>query len=447
MPQSSAPTIAVIGAGFSGVMTALHLLSRSSDTQIMLFETGAAVGLGLAYATHDPQHLLNVRAGNMSAWPDRPGHFVDWLAGQGMGLGASDFATRADYGRYLQSQFADGAVAQGRLVVTSEAVVSLDPQGDGWRLGCAGGRVFDVGAVVLAVGNPLPARPAGIDEALAASEAYVADPWRWDAGRLADGPTLLIGAGLTMVDVALSLEAARPGRPILALSRRGLAPLAHADAPVPPIAAPPQGLSPLDALAWLKRAAREHDWRVAIDAARPVTQAWWRAWSAAQRATFLRHARPFWDIHRHRLAPEVGRRVLAMRACGQLSIVAGKILGLSLQPDGLALCRWRGRGGDQIHVALVAAVINCTGPSGDVLASSDPLIRHLVERGLARPDPLRLGFDVDHADRLRDRSGRPWPTLFAVGAATRGAHWEITAAPDIRNQAAVVAGAVLEAVS
>ena len=42
MPQSSAPTIAVIGAGFSGVMTALHLLSRSSDTQIMLFETGAA---------------------------------------------------------------------------------------------------------------------------------------------------------------------------------------------------------------------------------------------------------------------------------------------------------------------------------------------------------------------------------------------------------------------
>jgi uncharacterized NAD(P)/FAD-binding protein YdhS len=364
-------------------------------------------------------------------------------------MGPADFATRADYGRYLQSlvaEIAEGPEGAGRLVVTPDAVVGIEPGGDGWRLQCAMGRAVTAHAVVLALGNPPPALPPGIDAAFAASNAYVADPWRWNAADLPPGPVMLIGTGLTMVDVALSLNDAQHGRPMLALSRRGLAPLEHDGAPPLILPAPPANdLSPLQAFAWLRRAAAEHGWRTAIDATRPMTQALWRGWSAAQKQAFLRHARPFWEIHRHRLAPQVARRIAAMRVTGQLTLAAGKIRKLTLEPDGFALCRWRGRGEQGGYVFRAASVINCTGPTGDILASTDPLIQDLVKRGLARPDPLRLGFDVDEGGRVRDVSGQASPTLLAVGPATRGASWEITAVPDIRGQTVAVAETVLAA--
>ena len=236
MSRSPAPIIAVIGAGFSGVMTTLNLLAQSPAAKVLLFEKRAPVGLGAAYSTHNPSHKLNVRAGNMSAWPDRPDHFVAWLADQGLDLGPGGFASRADYGRYLQAQIAgiaEGPESLGRLVVNPDAVIGIAPRGQGWRLTTALGQSHDVDAAILALGNPPPARPQGVDEAFLTSPAHIADPWRWRAGDLPEGSVMLIGAGLTMVDVALSLDDAQPGRPMLALSRRGLAPLRHQGAPTP----------------------------------------------------------------------------------------------------------------------------------------------------------------------------------------------------------------------
>ena len=451
MQPAQAPVVAVVGAGFSGVMTALNILRASPDAKVVLFEKRVPVGLGAAYATHNPGHRLNVRAGNMSAWPDDPGHFVRWLRARSFALGPADFATREDYGRYLQSlvaEVAEGQSAAGRLVITPDEVVGIAPSGDGWRLQCAMGRNVDAHAVVLALGNPPPARPSGVDGAFASTSAYIADPWRWDAEALPKGPVLLIGTGLTMVDVALSLNQAQPGRSMLALSRRGLAPLEHDGAPstsLPP--PPPVDLSPLEMFGWLKRTAGAAGWRTAIDATRRVTQAVWRGWSVSQKQAFLRHARPFWDIHRHRLAPLVAQRIASMRDAGQLALAAGKIVSLSAEADGFALCRWRARGRFNRYVYRAAAVINCTGPTGDVLSSTDRLVRDLVRRGLARPDPLRLGFDVDDQSRLRDVSGAASPTLVVVGPASRGGAWEMTAVPDIRGQAASVAKVVVQAVS
>lgn len=445
MSRSPAPTIAVIGAGFSGVMTTLNLLARSPAAKVHLFEKRAPVGLGAAYSTHNPSHKLNVRAGNMSAWPDKPDHFVAWLADQGPNVGPGGFASRADYGRYLQAQItaiAEAPEGAGRLVVNPDAVVAISPRGQGWRLTTALGRSHDVDAVILALGNPPPARPQGVDEAFTASTAYVDDPWRWRASELPEGSVMLIGTGLTMVDVALSLDDAQPGRPMLALSRRGLAPLRHQGAPSP-CPPPPSDLSPLALLAWLKRTAREQGWRAAVDAVRPVTQALWRSWSLQRRQSFLRHARPFWDIHRHRLAPEVADRIDAMQASGQLVIAAGKIREIAVDAEGHAICKYRARGGKTGYAFRAVRVINCTGPTGDILAGHDDLVRDLLRQGLARPDPLRLGFDLDDGNRLRDARGEVIPRLFAVGPSTRAAHWEIIAVPDIRGQAVAVAKAVL----
>lgn len=446
--DASPPVLAVVGAGFSGVMTALHVLRGSEAVKVVLIERRSPIGLGAAYATDDPEHRLNVRAGNMSAWPDRPDDFVDWLKARDLDVGPGGFATRADYGRYLQgllSSLAEGPRAAGRLLITPDEITAIEPAGDGWSLTCGIGRTIAADAVVLALGNPPPRPPETIGPALEASDAYVADPWRWDPATLADGkgPILLLGSGLTMVDAALSLDRIAPDRPLIALSRRGLTPREHLGAPPCPLSAPPAGsLSPVQALAWLRAEADRHGWRTAVDAVRPATQGLWRGWSPKQRAAFLRHARAFWDVHRHRLSPEVAERLNRMRADGRLRVLAGKLERADILEGGRAGLVWRPRGETDTWRLEADLVVNCTGPSTDVERSTEPLIAALAARGLIRADPMRLGLDVDARHRVVHADGRPHPTLFAVGPITRGALWEINAVPDIRVQAAEVAAAL-----
>jgi uncharacterized NAD(P)/FAD-binding protein YdhS len=448
---SRPPVVAVIGAGFSGVMTALHLLRHPAKVKVVLIERRSPIGLGAAYATDDPAHRLNVRAGNMSAWPDRPTHFVDWLKTQNLDVGPGGFATRGDYGRYLQgllAAMAEGPEAAGRLLITPDEITDLEPVGEGWRLTCGMGRTITVHAVVLALGNPPPCALEAAGGDLEASSVYVADPWRWDPAALpeGDGAILLLGSGLTMIDAALSLARTAPGRPLIALSRRGLTPREHQGAPPsPPPAPPPTSLSPAEAMAWLRETGEVHGWRTAIDAVRPVTQNLWRGWSLKQRAAFLRHARAMWDVHRHRLSPPVAERLARMRTDGALRVLAGKLDRLGLLEDGRIEIIWRPRGETRTGRLEVDMVVNCTGPSADIERSTEPLIAALVRKGLIRADPLRLGIDIDIDHRVLRTDGQAHPALFAVGPITRGALWEINAVPDIRVQAAQAAASVLTA--
>jgi uncharacterized NAD(P)/FAD-binding protein YdhS len=442
--------IAVVGAGFSGVTTALHLLRRDASVKVVLIERRSPLGLGAAYATDNPRHRLNVRAGNMSAWPDEPDGFVDWLAGQGRGVGPGGFATRGDYGSYLQSLLAgvaEGPEAAGRLVITPDEITAITRSGDGWRLTCGMGRTLSADAVVLALGNPPPSRPEGVDRDFAESDLYVADPWRWEA-RVPEGdaPILLLGSGLTMVDVALALDEARPGQSFVALSRRGLTPLRHDGAPPVKLPPPPSPLAgPLPTLAWLRSAAERHGWRTAIDALRPVTKALWRGWSLQQRTRFLRHGRAFWDVHRHRLAPQVAAHIDHMRRTGRLRVVAGRLERVEAARDQGFAVTWRPRGSARSERFEAGLLVNCTGPAASLARSSEPLLASLSEQGLVRPDPLGLGVDVDVDHRVIAVSGQAQPTLFAVGPMTRGALWEINAVPDIRVQAVEVAQGVIRA--
>lgn len=440
-----APLVAVIGGGFSGLMTALHLV-KSGGVRVRLIEKSASFGQGAAYGTANPEHLLNVRAGNMSAWPDEPDHFAHWLAAHRPDAGA--FASRGEYGAYLQGLLQGAAGAEERLSLAVEEVVSLEADRKGWRLTCASGARESVDAVVLALGNPPPATPIGVTPEVASGPLYQADPWRpaLQGDDSAEGPILLIGSGLTMVDVALSLSQSAPGRPLITLSRRGLSPLAHATtSPVkgPP---PPADASPAILLAWLRSQARQAGWRETIDALRPYTQAIWRGWSAVQQARFLRHARPYWDVHRHRLAPQVAERFQALLDSATLTRLTGRIESLTVGPAGLHL-KWRARGEQSARTLQIAGAINCTGPAASVSARSDPLLDALCRCGHSRPDAHGLGLDVDPAGRLIASDGASQPRLFAVGPVTRGAFWEITAVPDIRMQAAKTARAVMDALA
>lgn len=439
------PTVAVVGAGFSGLLTALHLLADPDGPIVRLIERRGVFGRGVAYASPNPEHRLNVRAGNMSAFPDDPDHFVRWLSQRADSSADEGFVTRRIYGDYLQSLLRRAAGEGGqRLLLEADEAVDLEPDGPGWTVLLAVGRRFAADAVVLALGSPSSAPPAGASPEVLASPRYVADPWALASDADLGERVLLLGSGLTMVDVALSHAA--PGRSFIALSRRGLTPRAHVSGDVGPgAAARPEG-SPLALLRQFRRETVTLDWRRSLDAWRPHVQAIWADWSDAQRLQALRHLGAWWNVHRHRMAPGVSQDLDQLMANGKLTIHAGRVQSLTLAPSGFRLV-WKPRSEASCATLEVDAVINCTGPGGDLNQGYGALTARLVARGLIRPAPSGLGAAVDDQARLIDRVGLPNLRLFAVGPLTRGTFFEVTAAPDIRMQAEQVAARIAAALS
>lgn len=435
--------VVIVGGGFSGSLLAINLVRHDAVRVTLIERVPERLARGVAYSAAGQCHLLNVRAANMSALPDDPQHFVRWLTARDLGDGGS-FVARAVYGRYLGDLLDDARETAGaRLAIRTGDVVAVRPGPSSVTIKLAGGSI-DADRVVLALGNLPPHAPPGIDAAALSQEQYVADPWSgdWTTGLAADAPVVLLGTGLTAIDVALTLDQTGHRGPIVALSRRGLSPRAHADGQPP---AHPRDEKPARALSAMVRAVRDtaadRGWRGAVDGLRPVTQLLWSGADAATRARFLRHLRPWWDVHRHRLSPQVAGRIATMVDRGQLRFVAGKLV--AIDPGGTVA--WRARGTDRIDRHPASRIVNCTGPQGDLLRSNEPLLRDLVARGLARPDPLRLGLDVDAATQLIGRDGTAQPRIHAIGPMTRGAWWEVVAVPDLRVQAWRLARALTNA--
>jgi uncharacterized NAD(P)/FAD-binding protein YdhS len=440
----SAPTVAVIGGGFSGLLTAIHLLHADPKVIVRLVERAPQFGRGRAYGTANPDHLLNVRVANMSAFPDQPDHFASWLRGQGDCDGPNAFVSRSRYGDYLQSllrEYVSDPGNAGRLLLEQDEAVDLD-----WahgrqvvRLGL--GRSFETDAVVLAVGSPgPPPPPPGADAAVMASATYFANPWGLDLSAVPAGEILVIGSGLTMIDAALSL--AGDGRRLTALSRHGLLPRSHA--PTASSEAPDGPTdTPLRALRTVRAHARRIGWREAVDSIRPQTAAIWTSWSAGQRRRFLRHAQTWWDVHRHRMAPAVAAQVADLVAAGNLEIVGSQLERLRTVEGGFEATFRRTADGHWI-TRRFTAVINCTGLRGAPDPEGDDLVARLARKGAVRADALGLGLQVGDGLQAIGAKGSPTAGLFAVGPLTRGAFWEAVAVPDLRIHTALVAAAAIE---
>ena len=426
-PDRSRAPVAIVGGGFSGTMLAAQLARRGISS--LLIEGGGRAGLGTAFSTDERVHVLNVRAEAMSAWPDEPGHFAR-ASGDPRG-----FAERRFFGGYLRA-ILDDAVASGHAQVVPSKAVAASPGADGWQLDLEDGGEVTAQALVLAIGNQ-PPEPLAL--AAKAGHRFINNPWGDEAkaavreAAASGGDVLLIGTGLTMIDAVLSLSVVGHDGRIVALSRRGQIPKAHADFAAAPIEASevPQG-DVLMLWRWLRRRSGEIGWRAAVDSLRPHSQMLWQALGADQQQRFLRHARPYWDVHRHRIAPEVSRQVHDRVAEGKLEIVAGRLGAIRAMDDGLEVeIRRRGRAEE---VRRFAFAINCTGPLGTILRTRDPMLRTLIDGGFVRPDQLNIGIDVDEHSRATGAE-----RLWAMGPLTKGRYWEIVAVPDIREQAAAVA--------
>jgi uncharacterized NAD(P)/FAD-binding protein YdhS len=428
--KSDRVSVAIVGGGFSGTITAAQLARRGIDS--VLVDSAGRFGRGVAYSTAEPTHLLNVRAEGMSAWAGEPEHFARWFEGEGGD--ARGFAERRRFGAYLDG-ILDQAVASGMTRTAGVPAIHARGYEDGWRIGLADDRTIEARALVLALGNQQPERLPGL---ALLKERYIADPWGEDAQAavrdVADrgGGALLIGTGLTMVDLVLSLEAAGHRGAIVALSRRGQIPRSHAD--YEPASAAWDEL-PVGSLRrlwrWLRRRSAEVGWRAAVDSLRPHSHALWQSLDGDEQRRFLRHARPWWDVHRHRIAPDVARTVARMIGEGRLQILAGRIVSAHDMANGIEV-EVRKRGARFPQLMRFDYAFNCTGPLHSIERTRDPLLRGLLGAGAVRPDHLGIGLEVDEKSRVGER-------LWALGSLTKGRYWEIIAVPDIREQAAAVA--------
>jgi len=454
MTRSTAASarIAIIGAGFSGSLLAVHLLRRFlPGGRVYLIEKNAKFGGGLAYSTGNPSHLLNVRAGRMSAFADEPDHFINWLRSrvaskadaQDVRGGFDTFVPRHLYGTYIQELLGNEIWQSGNgrnLFLVPDEAVAIRQRGHSLSVEVRGGRQYEVDAAVLAVGNFLQDDAGG---------HYYGNPWNPRA--LADldplAPVLLIGTGLTMIDTVVSLLDREHEGPIYAVSRRGLLPRRHGEAPPRSLQLSENDRSSVARLLRsVRRQGRHHGdeaavWRSVVDALRPFTQEIWQGLTTAEKQRFLRHLRPWWDVHRHRMAPLVADVIDDAIRRRQLIVWAARVQEMSADGQGVSV-RLRRRRTDQVEDVRVTRVIDCSGPQCNYDRIDSALIRDLVAQGTARPDPLKLGLDVTVDSAVINREGSASSPLYALGPVTRGMFWEITSVPDIREQCWKVAALI-----
>jgi uncharacterized NAD(P)/FAD-binding protein YdhS len=446
-------TIAIIGAGFSGTATAVHLLERArAPIRILLLDDQADIAAGLAYSADQRDFLLNVPAGQMSLDASRPGELVEFGRRQGTLIGPQDFVSRALYGRYLSARLQDAIESSGmtcaRIWERARRLTPIHNHAHLWRIDLDDGHLLFADEVVLALGNPQPALLPALRR-IRDSRWYVQDPWRsWPQERPEKAPrrVLLVGTGLTMADVALRLALRGPEPPeILALSRHGRLP--QAQTVFNRAALRGDAMSMIRAASGsvrkLVRVARAlsrevtdlgGDWREVINTVRKIAPELWAGLGIVERRRFLRHVRPIWDVHRHRLPPAAAEELQRLRDAGRLTVLSGALESAKATRSGIEVV-WRPRATRHLEQCVVGRIFNCTGPDYRPAQSGNALVQSLLASGLIAPDQLELGIRATADGEIIGADGRITQGLYYVGPWLRARDWEATAVPELREHA------------
>ena len=462
MTIASPARIAILGGGFSGVMTAVNLARLSQrPLQITLINHHRPKGRGVAYGSRRIEHLLNVAARNMSAFPDLPDHFLEWLRTRSEYDSVPDselrerFIPRMIYGDYLcglmqqhlQSPPESSPVKTAFVEAEVLDVSLLSGSRSGAVIHLADGDPIEADHVVLATGNEAPGGFPGCDE-LHDHPAWIGNPWlAWENRLPASGGTVvLLGTGLSTVDAIITLRALGWHGLVHAVSRNGWLPHSHfrgieyPDFPPPGVDLATLGLSELRMLmethcALLRDMGANP--AIIVDKMRPHTKLIWQNFTLKERQEFARCYAARWNVLRHRIAPEIYAQVTTAQLTGQLRLHAASIERIEAQ-------------GKQVQVHLSGGktltgdlVINATGPQTRFSATSSVLLGNLLRSGLVASDEMDMGVRVDSDHTIIDRNGQRSEVLTALGPLLRGTLWETIAVPELRAQARRVAETLL----
>ncbi len=439
-------------------MVAVQLLRQQETAlHLCLVNDGYPTGKGIAYSAASDVFLLNVHAGRMSAFPDQPHHFVDWLQRQPAFANVpaaeleTSFMPRRQYGLYLEEILKETIQAASgfhKIEVLSTKANGCKATPDGqYALTLTNGQTLKAQQVVLATGNFLPAALRCQIPQEAVNSHFFPDPWVPQAWHgLTDQDTIaLLGTGLTSIDIIMGLlETGFQGK-IHAISSNGLLPRPYQTAESDSVFSQKveKASSLPEVLNLFNQARRQHgkhSWERLVNGIRPHTQQLWRRFSLPDKKRFMRRFGSLWAVARHRLPPQVHQVVQEAITRGQLQITAGRLQAVSTGAQGLQLAIQSKTGLWELDVSRL---VTCTGPQQNYQHLTDPLISSLKTQGLLQPHPLGIGVNATAHGQLLDRAGKPVPGLFTLGATMRGELWESNAVPELRQQAQALARELL----
>ncbi|NSY17370.1 FAD/NAD(P)-binding protein [Neorhizobium sp. AL 9.2.2] len=457
-PEPTRSSIAIIGGGVTGAAVAFHLATghKADAVDITIFEPRAEIGRGLAYDTRDPVHRINVPATRMSILPGDPEHFSRWMETTGS-VADDEAAFRADgnvfprrgiFGNYVLSNL-QPLLASGAVRHICAAVTGVEKRHDQWHVTDTAGQTLVADILVIAATHPAPVAPRSLRR-LAEHPRYVADPTAPNALTpiRADDRVLVVGNGLTSADVIASLKRCGHSGSITALSRRGLRSRGHAT-----VAQEPFGdfldhpaTSASEILHRVRAAIREaqaegQTWHAVLDQLRSQGGGIWKHLPLEARRRIVRHLRPYWDVHRFRIAPQVEDVLDAEAAAGRLDILAAGIVDVSTDGDIIDVTIKR-RGQDGVEVHQFDAVAVTTGPAHGNVLQSQQWLRQLGDQGFLHLDPTGLGLSCNEQSNAIDADGKSEPKLFIAGPLARGHFGELMGFPQVAEHALLVADSI-----
>lgn len=457
------PSVVVIGGGFTGAALAFQLsqLTKHQSIKITVIEPRDALGQGAAYGTIDPSHRINVPASRMTFHPGNDEHFQNWLvAHQQIDRDASTsdgriFAQRQTFGHYVSSEIAP-LIENGRIEHLHAKAMGATRYHGQWHVTSDNGIEISADVMVLATTHPKPSPPRQIDGLVQVHEKYIDDPVR--AGALAavgqDDKVLIIGAGLTSADIVASLSAKKHRGHIQVISRRGLRSRGHADVMPEPygefIDPPSQTAGHLLRRIRSTISAAKTDgvsWHAVLDRVRSQGTDIWAHLSISERRRLVRHLRPFWDVHRFRIAPQVEAVLDQKVSDGTLSFNAASLRQVSLDDDGKFIVTIKKRYSTEVETHIFDAIINATGPGHSAILTSQSLMSGLAARGYIALDRVGLGLEVDEFSRAIAAGGAVSPSVYIAGPLARGQFGELMGLPQVTEHAHFVARQVADALA
>jgi uncharacterized NAD(P)/FAD-binding protein YdhS len=435
--------IVVVGGGFAGTMVAIDLIRAGNQGKITIIDRYGNFGRGIAYQTAGKELLLNVPAARMSPLPQEPDALVKWISSNRDRLdaiksfGPESFIPRSVYGDFIQDLFRQ-TLQQNPLATVEEVIAPVEDvercDTDWVVSGPFGKRRCKV--LILALGNPPSAAPRELSALPAERIIYPWKGFRMQELSLGDN-VICMGTGLTAVDVAITLFEGGFKGSIDLFSRHGLMPLSHDQNPLQPAKEPlnltSSGLRSLfrEVRAQCQIAtAKGEPWQPIFDTLRPKIQSLWQSLHQNEQQRFLRHLSTYWDIHRHRLAPELGEKIKTLKEQGRIRITSGTLTDAALIDSGVR-CTLRKRGSTHSVELHGSHLFLCTGPSRGVTGWQTPWISTLINSEFLEADNLGIGF------RPTAKGARLG--LAVLGTALRGFLWESTAVREISEQAQQVA--------
>lgn len=449
--------IGIIGGGFTGTMTAAQLVKQATEPcEIVLINENETLNKGIAFNPYSGKHLLNVIAAKMSAYPDQPDHFLDWVMRKDdfremdRTLIANAFLPRRLYGSYLCSIWEEtkksAATKKIRLTVVDSFVSDLDVSSDTVSLTLDNGSELNVDYCVIATGNQMPRNPGIKNMGFYNSPNYFRNPWMVDSVKdLHDYlPVLIIGNGLTMVDTVLGLSEQGFKREIYSISPNGfnILPHRHNGLMYSKLTEEITGdLSLFDLVKLINKhiktvRAYGVSAEPVIDSLRPHTQKIWQWLSETEKALFMARLRHLWGVARHRIPLHSHDKIQQLRIDGRLHINSGKIINIEESKDFIEVVYFD-RKDHEMKTIKVSRVINCTGPETDLMKLEQNFLKSCCLKGILKQDRFKLGIiaNTESFQIIDANNGQPHANLFTLGSNLKGELWESTAVNELRTQA------------